>query len=102
MSIALFKHLGASPAPIYLGEVCGALKTGLVDGQESPLILIDAAKLYEVQKYCSITSGSGCTSRSTTRRGSGSRATYKPSSTSTLPPVQSPSARMSVTWTGRR
>jgi tripartite ATP-independent transporter DctP family solute receptor len=53
--IALFKGLGASPTPINFGEVYSALQTGLVDGQENPLILIDTAKLYEVQKYCSIT-----------------------------------------------
>ncbi len=54
--IALFQHLGASPTPINFGEVYSALQTGLVDGQENPLILIDTAKLYEVQKYCSMTS----------------------------------------------
>ena len=32
-----------------------ALQTGVVDGQENPLVLIDTAKLYEVQKYCSMT-----------------------------------------------
>src|SRR5271163_4314223 len=53
--ISLFQHLGASPTPINFGEVYSALQTGLVDGQENPLILIDTAKLYEVQKYCSIT-----------------------------------------------
>jgi tripartite ATP-independent transporter DctP family solute receptor len=53
--IALFQHLGASPTPINFGEVYSALQTGLVDGQENPLILIDTAKLYEVQKFCSIT-----------------------------------------------
>ncbi|HEX3954143.1 MAG TPA: TRAP transporter substrate-binding protein [Stellaceae bacterium] len=53
--IALFQHLGASPTPINFGEVYSALQTGVVDGQENPLILIDTAKLYEVQKYCSIT-----------------------------------------------
>src|SRR5262249_52639630 len=53
--IELFKHLGASPAAINFGEVYSALQTGVVDGQENPLILIDTAKLYEVQKYCSIT-----------------------------------------------
>jgi tripartite ATP-independent transporter DctP family solute receptor len=53
--IALFKGLGASPTPINFGEVYSALQTGLVDGQENPLILIDTAKLYEVQKYCSMT-----------------------------------------------
>jgi len=53
--IALFQALGASPTPINFGEVYSALQTGLVDGQENPLILIDTAKLYEVQKYCSTT-----------------------------------------------
>jgi tripartite ATP-independent transporter DctP family solute receptor len=53
--IALFKALGASPTPINFGEVYSALQTGLVDGQENPLILIDTAKLYEVQKFCAIT-----------------------------------------------
>src|SRR5947209_7068873 len=53
--ISLFRHLGASPTPINFGEVYSALQTGLVDGQENPLILIDTAKLYEVQKYCSMT-----------------------------------------------
>jgi TRAP-type transport system periplasmic protein len=53
--IALFQHLGASPTPINFGEVYSALQTGVVDGQENPLVLIDTAKLYEVQKYCSIT-----------------------------------------------
>ena len=53
--VELFKHLGASPVTINFGEVYSALQTGVVDGQENPLILIDTAKLYEVQKYCSIT-----------------------------------------------
>ncbi len=53
--IALFQHLGASPTPLNFGEVYSALQTGLVDGQENPLVLIDTAKLYEVQKYCSLT-----------------------------------------------
>jgi TRAP-type C4-dicarboxylate transport system substrate-binding protein len=56
--IALFQHLGASPTPINFGEVYSALQTGLVDGQENPLILIDTAKLYEVQKYCSMSNHS--------------------------------------------
>ena len=47
--------MGASPTPINFNEVYSALQTGLVDGQENPLVLIDTAKFYEVQKYCSIT-----------------------------------------------
>ena len=53
--IALFQRLGASPTPINFAEVYSALQTGVVDGQENPLVLIDTAKLYEVQKYCSMT-----------------------------------------------
>ena len=36
-------------------EVYTALQTKIVDGQENPLALIEAAKFYEVQKYCSLT-----------------------------------------------
>ena len=53
--IALFKSLGASPTPLTFGEVYSALQTGIVDGQENPLQLIDEAKFYEVQKYISMT-----------------------------------------------
>lgn len=53
--VALFRHLGASPTTLNFNEVYSALQTGIVDGQENPLVLIDTAKLYEVQKYCSLT-----------------------------------------------
>jgi TRAP-type transport system periplasmic protein len=53
--IALFKSLGASPTALNFGEVYSALQTGIVDGQENPLQLIDEAKFYEVQKYVSMT-----------------------------------------------
>src|SRR6202022_2072564 len=36
-------------------EVYSALQTKIVEGQENPLALISTAKLYEVQKYCSLT-----------------------------------------------
>ncbi|WP_376960419.1 TRAP transporter substrate-binding protein [Azospirillum sp. A26] len=53
--VSLFKGLGASPTSINLGEVYAALQTGVVDGQENPLVVADTAKFYEVQKFCSIT-----------------------------------------------
>ncbi len=53
--IALFQHLGAAPVPIDIDRAYRALHSGLVDGEENPLVLIDTGKLYEVQKYCSIT-----------------------------------------------
>jgi TRAP-type transport system periplasmic protein len=52
---AMFKAFGASPASINFNEVYSALQTKIVDGQENPLAIISTAKLYEVQKYCSLT-----------------------------------------------
>ena len=52
---SMFQALGASPASINFSEVYSALQTHIVDGQENPLSLIDTAKLYEVQKYCTMT-----------------------------------------------
>lgn len=52
---SLFKSLGASPTGINFAEVYSALQTRIVDGQENPPAIISAAKLFEVQKYCSLT-----------------------------------------------
>jgi tripartite ATP-independent transporter DctP family solute receptor len=52
---SLFKALNASPTSINFNEVYSALQTKIVDGQENPIAIIAAAKLYEVQKYCSLT-----------------------------------------------
>jgi len=52
---SLFKHLGAAPASINFAETYSSLQTKVVDGQENPLTIISIAKLYEVQKYCSMT-----------------------------------------------
>jgi len=52
---SMFRALGAAPASINFSEVYSALQTKVVDGQETPLVSIKAAKLYEVQKYCSLT-----------------------------------------------
>ena len=53
--ISMFKALGASPTSIPFGELYSSLQTKVVDGQENPLALIQSAKLYEVQKFCSLT-----------------------------------------------
>jgi tripartite ATP-independent transporter DctP family solute receptor len=55
MLSSLFTALGASPTPINFNEVYSALQTKLVEGQENPLAIISTARLYEVQKYCSLT-----------------------------------------------
>lgn len=56
MMISLFQSLQAGPTPINFNELYSALQTHLVDGQENPLPIIATAKLYEVQKYISMTS----------------------------------------------
>jgi tripartite ATP-independent transporter DctP family solute receptor len=52
---SLFKALGSSPASINFAEVYTALQTKTVEAQENPLAIIDTGRLYEVQKYCSMT-----------------------------------------------
>ena len=52
---SMFKALDASPASINFSEVYSALQTKIVEGQENPLAIIQTAKLFEVQKYCSQT-----------------------------------------------
>jgi tripartite ATP-independent transporter DctP family solute receptor len=53
--VAMFSALGAAPVSIPLSEAYSALQTKIAEGQENPLVLIDFAKFYEVQKYCSLT-----------------------------------------------
>src|ERR1700736_6498963 len=53
--VDLFKSLGAAPAPLNFNEVYTALHTRVFDGQENPYAIIDTARLYEVQKYLSVT-----------------------------------------------
>jgi tripartite ATP-independent transporter DctP family solute receptor len=55
MKAKTFSALGASPVPMGWLEVYPALKQGIVDGQENPLAIIWAYKIYEVNKYLSLT-----------------------------------------------
>lgn len=52
---SMYKAFDSAPASINFSEVYSALQTKVVEGQENPLALISTAKLYEVQKYCSMT-----------------------------------------------
>ena len=52
---SLFQALEAAPSPINFNEVYTALQTKVVEGQENPLAIIATARLYEVQKSCSMT-----------------------------------------------
>lgn len=54
LSVSMFKGLGASPASLQFSEVYSALQTKIVDAQENPLPIIQVAKLFEVQKNCSL------------------------------------------------
>jgi tripartite ATP-independent transporter DctP family solute receptor len=51
----LGRALGANPVPLGMPEVYLALKTGTVDGQENPLAIMNAAKLYEVTEQVVLT-----------------------------------------------
>ena len=51
-----FKAMGALPTPMNMNEVFTALQTGTVDGQENPIPVILANKLYTVQKYITLDS----------------------------------------------
>ena len=52
---SMFTAFQSAPASINFAEVYTALQTKVVDGQENPLAIISTAKLFEVQKYCSVT-----------------------------------------------
>jgi len=47
--------LGGQPVAISWAEVYTALQTGVADGQMNPIPIIEFAKLYEVQKFLTIT-----------------------------------------------
>lgn len=55
MTMDIMQALGADPQQIKFSELYVALQQGVVDGQENPLTNIASAKLYEVQKYLSLT-----------------------------------------------
>lgn len=55
MTVDIFKALGANPTPLAFSELYIALQQGVVDGQENPLMNIHSSKLFEVQKFISLT-----------------------------------------------
>ncbi|MFQ8433823.1 DctP family TRAP transporter solute-binding subunit [Amaricoccus sp. W119] len=55
MTVDIFEELGASPTPLPFSELYIALQQGVVDGQENPLMNTYSSKLFEVQKYISLT-----------------------------------------------
>ncbi|WP_109078849.1 TRAP transporter substrate-binding protein [Aggregatibacter kilianii] len=55
MYIEAFSLLGGNPVPMPLAELYTALETRAVDAQEHPIGIFWSSKLYEVQKYLSLT-----------------------------------------------
>jgi len=55
MWVSLFNGLGAIPTTINADELYSSLQTKVVDAQENPLGVVFSFRLYEVQKYCSLT-----------------------------------------------
>ncbi len=55
LSIGMFRALGAEPTGINFSGLYPALQARTVDAQENSLVLIESAKLFEVQSFCSLT-----------------------------------------------
>ena len=53
--MSFWRAIGANPTPLPWGEVYLSLQQGTIDGQENPLEVIVAGKLYEQQKYVVMT-----------------------------------------------
>ncbi|GAB4391642.1 MAG: TRAP transporter substrate-binding protein [Kiloniellaceae bacterium] len=53
--IAAFRAAGASPTPMSWTEVLTSLQQGTIDGQENPIPVLTANKMWEIQKYVSLT-----------------------------------------------
>jgi len=51
----MVRGFGAIPTPVEVAELPTALMTGMVVGQENPLTMINANKLYEVQSHVMLT-----------------------------------------------
>ncbi|MBV2180523.1 MAG: TRAP transporter substrate-binding protein [Castellaniella sp.] len=53
--IAAFKQLGVLATPMAWPEVATALQQGTIDGQENPLSVLVSVKIWQLQKYLSLT-----------------------------------------------
>ena len=52
--LAAFRALGAMPTPMSWTEVIMGLQQGTIDGQENPISIIIASKLWETQKHVTL------------------------------------------------
>ena len=58
VQVAFWRKLGAIPTPMGWSEVMPSLQQGVIDGQENPPAVMYPYKVYEVQKYYSLTAHS--------------------------------------------
>jgi tripartite ATP-independent transporter DctP family solute receptor len=54
LHMEFMNSLGAAATPVAWAEIYTALQTGVVDGQHNPITVINIGKLYEVQKYVTL------------------------------------------------
>lgn len=52
---ATFKALGVNAVPMAWSEALTALQQSTIDGQENPISVLHSYKLWETQKYCTLT-----------------------------------------------
>ena len=55
LAVDIISALGARPLQINFSDLRKALEEGVADGQDNPLISFEASRLYEVQKFISLT-----------------------------------------------
>lgn len=53
--LSSFRAVGAAPTPMGWPEVIPALQQGTIDGQETPMSIFIANRIWEVQKYATLT-----------------------------------------------
>ena len=58
MFVDLFRTLGASPTAVDASDLYTSLQTRVIDGEETPLEFMENLRLFEVQKYVSLTNHS--------------------------------------------
>ena len=56
LSVDLMRTFGASPVAMDSAEAYTSLQTHLIDGEENGILLVEIDRLFEVQKYLSLTS----------------------------------------------
>ena len=54
LHMEVMKSLGAAATPVAWAEIYTALQTGVVDGQHNPITVINLGKIFEVQKYLTL------------------------------------------------